>query len=262
MRTATILAVALVLAGPGCRALGLGDEGARDFTASSTRSGEVLKLDGNQRVVVEKFDQDFSGAVPRVKVSLKNEGDPIDFFSADVEFGYPAPAGSFAPYIPEFVAIDVPDFVKGKVFAAEVSPPPAVKGRPLFARIVTITGKDVRMTTARENSIRGLRQGTLLLTGRVEVVKIEDNLEGQKPSLSYTIENVDSRNPDKEIGNLKYMVQFFKDGKQIQLGRRTGGLQAVEKPLGKAGSRITIEVAGIESVEGLAGAKPVLRLTQ
>ncbi|MCK6480010.1 MAG: hypothetical protein HUU06_00705 [Planctomycetaceae bacterium] len=262
MRKAAATVAFLALAGlsaAGCKALGLNDVATKDYSGENTKDGAVLDLPAPQRVVVQSVVRDFKSVPAKVKVTLKNEGDLYDIFSADVEIAYPAPPESFAPYIPEFVALDIPSFGKGETKTVEVSAPASATGTPYYAKILASGGKEgIRMTTARENSQRGTRQGTLLLAGKVEVVKMESTLATEKPTLAFTIENVSG----EEIGNLRYMVQFYKDRKPVELGRRLSGIRPVGQPLGKKGSQVRIEIAGLDGVAGLSGAMPVLRLLQ
>jgi len=116
------------------------------------------------------------------------------------------------------------------------------------------------VTTARENSVRGMRRGTMLLGNKVEVVKVGGDLSGEKPVLTYTLENVDEKGA--EVGNLKYMVQFYKDGKLLDLPKKFSFFRPVGKPLGKKGSTVVVEIAGLEDISGVAAAKPVLRVKQ
>jgi hypothetical protein len=266
MRKAMGLALAAAAALAGCKALGFHESQDRDFSANVTAAGTTLEAAG-QRVQVVSFRQDFKADPPQVVVTLKNEGPPIDLFSADVEFGYPVPPDSFAPYDPDFSSIDIADFGAGKTVEDLPIPAPATRtGKPLFARVVIPEGTQVRMTAPRESSSRGLRHGSILLAGKVEVVDMAANLtppDGQKPTLSFTIEHVDSRNPDTPIEGMRYIVQFFgQDGKLVDLGRRFYSLKPVGKNLGKLGETATFEVGGLDAVQGLAGSQPVLRLTQ
>jgi hypothetical protein len=140
---------------------------------------------------------------------------------------------------------------------------PAAPGHtaaPYFSRISPISGTDVRVTTDRENSIRGVRRGTMLLGNRVEVVKVEGDLAAEKPVLTYTLENVDEKGA--EVGVLKYMVQFYKDGKVLELPKKFSFFRPVAKSLGKKGETVVVEIAGLEDITGVAGAKPVLRVKQ
>ncbi len=265
MRAGTVVAAALVLAAAGCggmgKKLGFTDEADKDWSANNSKAGGMLDLDAPQAVRLVKFDPALAPPAPRVKVALKNEGDFYDIFSVDVEFGYPAPAESFAEYNPEIVSIDLPEFKKGDTVEKDVAPPQGVTGVPFFARIVTTKGKEVRMTTGREDFGGGRRQGSLLLGGRVEVVAVGGSLDAEKPTLSFTLENVDSSG--KAVGDLRYTVQFNKDGKFLDLGRRLSALRPVGEPLGEKGKSVVLEVKGLETTPvSLAGSKPVLRLTQ
>jgi hypothetical protein len=260
------LALALAAAPAGCRMLGFHESQERDFSDKVTKPGTALEA-GGQKVRVVAFRQEFKAAPPQAVVTLANEGAPIDLFSADVEFGYPAPADSFAPYEPEFISLDIPDFAAGDTKEVAVPAPPGRKGAPLFARVVIPEGGEVRMTAPRESSDRrGLAHGSLLLAGRVEVVGMAGNLtpaEGQKPTLSFTLEHVDSQNPEQPIAGMRYIVQFYRhDGSLLDLGRRFYTLKPVGQDLAKYGESVTFEVGGLDAVPGLAGSRPVLRLTQ
>lgn len=265
MRKAMGLALALAAALAGCKLLGFHESQERDFSGKVTQAGTTLETAG-QRVQVVSFRQDLKADPPQVVVTLKNEGSPIDLFSADVEFGYPVPADSFAPYDPDFSSVDIADFDAGETEEVTVPAPAIRTGKPLFARVVIPEGTQVRMTAPRESSSRGLRHGSILLAGRVEVVDMSANLtppDGQKPTLSFTIEHVDSRNPDGSIEGMRYIVQFFgQDGRLVDLGRRFYTLKPVGKNLSRIGETATFEVGGLDAVQGLAGSQPVLRLTQ
>jgi hypothetical protein len=262
MRAGIGFALAAAAAAAGCNSLGLYEETAKDLSDWNTKAGEELKLDAPHKIRVVKFETDFKTAPGKVKVTLENLGQPEDFLSFDLEFGYPAPSGSIAPYVPDFESMDYPDWKAGekqeKVYSG--NPPVGQKGVPLFARIVTTSGSEVREAASREPSSLGLRPGTTLLGGAVEVVKMDADLTpsaGQKPTLSYTLESMS----DTEVGNIRYLVQFYKDGKLLDMGRRFSTFHAVEKPLGKKGDRVQVDVTGLENATGsLAGVKPVLRV--
>jgi len=114
------IVAAATLALGGCKALGLTDEASKDWTSNSTVPGSYIHLDAPQKVKVVDFKTDFAANPPKVAVTLMNEGEGYPFFSVDVEFGFPAPEGSFAPYIPDFQSIDIEDFKKGQSKTVEV----------------------------------------------------------------------------------------------------------------------------------------------
>ena len=264
MRAGIGCVLALAAAVAGCKALGFQEETTKDLSSMNTKAGTVLDLDLPHKVQVVKFEMDFKSNPAKATVTLKNDGPFEDLFSFDVEFGFPAPAESFAPYNPDFVGLDIAEFKAGEERKVVIQASPGHKDAALFARVVTSKGSDVTMTAPRESSRWGLRVGTKLLGNRVEVVKLDANLtpkEGEKPHLSFTLESQDDK---AEIGTIKYMVQFYsqKDEKLMDLGRRFYSLKPVGSPLGKKGSQVTVDVAGLESITGLAGAKPVLRVTQ
>jgi len=263
MRAGIGFILAAAAAAAGCKSLGLYEESSRsDLSGLTTKAGGYLDLGDPHKVKLVKFETDFKAAPGRVNLEIQNDGPPEDFLSFEVEFGFPAPPGAIAPYDPVFEAVDFAELKAGDKVSKSLGPVTASKVPPLFARVVTTKGADVRLSTDREPSSAGLREGSRLLGGRVEVVKIEGNLippEGQKPTLTYTIESMS----DTEIGNVRYMVQFYKDGKLIDLGRRFSTFRPAGKPLGKRGDRLTLEVAGLENATGsLAGVKPVLRVIQ
>lgn len=256
--TAAILVAAAVVAGCGSmgKRLGFTDEADKDWSAMNSRAGGNLDLDAPQVVALQKFEPALAGPAPSVKVVLKNEGDTYDIFSVDVEFGFKAPADSFAEYNPEFVSIDFPEFKKGEVRETVVKAPAGLADA-YFVRMSTSRGKEVRMTTGREESAKGVRHGSVLLQGKVEVVEVGGDLAGEKPSLTFTLESLDA----KAVGDLRYTVQFNKDGKFLDLGRRLSGLRPVGEPLGEKGRQVVVKVTGLENAGvSLAGAKPVLRL--
>jgi hypothetical protein len=265
MRKGVGLALAFAAALAGCKSLGFSETAEKDFSDKVTKPGTTLSSAG-QSVKVVKFEQDFKANPPQVNITFRNEGSPIDIFSADVEFGYPAPAESFAPYLPEFVTVDIPDFQGNSEKAVPVPAPAGRKEVPLFARVVVNEGPQVRMTAGRESSSRGLRSGSVLLAGKVEVVKMEANLtpkEGEKPSLAFTLEHVDAFNPKAPIEGMRYIVLFFgRDGQLIDLGRRFYRPRPVGKNLASFGEQVRFEVSGLEEAGSLAGAQPVLRLTK
>jgi len=265
MRSGLGLALAVAAALAGCKTVGWGESQERDFSDKVTKPGTAVGM-GNEKVTVVKFEQDFKSDPPRAIVTLKNEGGPLELFSADVEFGYAVPADSFAPYDPDFSPLDIADFKAGDTQVVAVNAPAGRTVRPLFAKVVVTEGGQVRMTAGRESSSRGLRRGTTLLRGSVEVVSVSGNLapkEGEKPSLLYVLEHVDAAKPKEEIKGMRYMVQFFgQDGNLLDLGRRFYALKPVGKNLSAMGDQCTLEVSGLDAVPGLAGSKPVLRLTQ
>lgn len=271
MRAGIMVAVAAVAALAGCanlgKDLGFHEESAQDMSDRNSKGGTYLTLDAPKKVRLEKFETDFKAKEPKISVTLKNEGPLEDLFTYEVEVGYPAPAGSFAPYVPEFVSMAIEAFGTGDTKTQQV-PLFASQGAPLFARVLTITGADVRMTAGRETSSAGLRGGTVLLNGRVEVASVSANLtpaDGSKPSLVFVLESKDDK---AEVGNLRYTVEFYKDGRKLDLGRRFYSMKSVGSPLGKRGSQVTLEVGGWDNMtgadagKGLAGAKYVLRLVQ
>src|SRR5689334_7311736 len=185
------LVLALAASAAGCRALGLYEETARDMSDKTTKAGEDLKLDAPHRVKVLKFQTNFKTAPGSVDIELSNDGVLEDFIAFDIEFGYPAPAESIAPYVPEFIEVPIDNWKKGDKFAKNIPGAPGAKAAPLFARILTTSGSDVRATAARETPDSGLRRGTQFLGGKVEVVKIEGDMvpKDGKVSLAYTLES-------------------------------------------------------------------------
>lgn len=280
MRAGTMTALALAMAATGCsglgKKLGFTDETTKDWSDRSTKSGTYLALEAPRKVKVEEFVQDFQGAAPKVKLALKNEGEVEDLLSVELEFAYPAPEGSFAEYEPVSVSIDIPNFKNGDVHKKEYAPPAGTKGTPLFAQLVT----EVRMTTGRENSRKTMadgsvqtevRRGTLLMDNTVEVVDVDAELNGDKPTLTFVLENVNEKDPSKAIGDLQYKLEMYKLGedkkwKSLPLGPLFKGLRPVGSTLGEKGKTVTLEVKRLEtalaSAGSLAGAKPVLRLVK
>jgi hypothetical protein len=264
MRAGIGLVLALAASAAGCRALGLYEETAKDMSDLNTRAGAMAVDIGTTKIKVVKFEPDFKTAPGSVKLELLNEGDPQEFVSFDLEFGYPAPPESFSPYTPEFVEVPFADWKKGETKTPVPNPVPGAVGqadRPLFARIVSISGTDVRRTAAREPSDHGLRRGTMFLGGKVEVVKIAADLapkEGTKATMSFTLESNEEK---ADVGNLRYMVQFYKDGKPLDLGRSLRIFKPAPKALGKKGDQVVVDVS-LDWVPGLAVTQPVLRVIQ
>lgn len=257
-----VLALAAIAAGgAGCRALGLYEETAKDMSDKNTKAGTYVVNEGSQKIKVVKFAPDFKAAPGSVTIDFVNEGAPQEFVAFDVEFGYPAPADAIAPYVPEFVEVSFEDWKTGATVTKKVEGGVSAKAAPLFARVLSATGADVRMTAARETPDTGLRRGTTFLGNKIEVVKMDANLSppaGGKPSISFTLE---SQSESAEVGAFRYMVQFYKDGKPIDMGRRFSIFRPAAKPLGKAGDTVVLDVA-LDGAPSLAGAKPVLRIIQ
>jgi hypothetical protein len=256
MRKAIGLAAAVLALG-GCRFLGFHETSDRDWGSMSTKAGEGLSLGKGESVTVVGFVQKFDGPSPGVEITLRNDGQIYDLFSAEVEFGYPVPAGEFAPYAPEFVPFDLPAFDVGPTKAQRktVAAPATRTGRPLFARILT---KNIRMTTAREHSDRELRRGTILLDNSLEVVRIDGNLtprEGERPTLFFTLENISA----EEVPPFRYTCRLYRqDNTLLDLGRRFYAPKTAPKALTKNGETVTIEITGLEGAGSLAGVMPVL----
>jgi hypothetical protein len=258
---ALAVALAAAVAGTGCQALGLHEANTRDMSDQNTKAGTYVVNEGNQKVKVTKFTPNFTSAPGSVEIEFVNEGGPQEFVAFDVEFGYPAPADAIAPYVPEFVEVSFENFTSGKTEKKTVPGGIGAKSAPLFARVLPVSGADVRMTTYRETPDSGLRRGTTFLGNKVEVVKMEANLtppEGTKPSISFTLE---SQAESGEVGAIRYMVQFFKDGKPMDLGRRYSIFRPASKPLGKKGDTVVVDVT-VDTAASLAGVKPVLRVIQ
>ena len=261
------MAAAAALTVSGCKAIGWVEESNEDWTTHASVKDEVLNLPDPEKVVVEKIVPDLLGNPPSVELTLRNDGVPYPMFTFDVEFGFPAPAGSFAPYIPHFESQDLEEFKTGESRTLKVeavtAPPP---GTPYFVKVAASTGADVRMTAQREVDAKGPRTGTTFLRGRIEVVEVDAQLTASKPKLSITLENVDAKNPAEPIGDLRYLVQFFKARKPVDLGdisSKFSKFRSVGKPLGAKGERIVVEVGGLEEVvDRLGGASYVLRLKQ
>ncbi len=57
------------------------------------------------------------------------------------------------------------------------------------------------------------------------------------------------------------MVQFYKDGKPLDLGRALRIFKAAPKPLGRKGDQVVVEVS-LDQVLGLATSQLALRVTQ
>jgi hypothetical protein len=257
---ALVLALAAV-AGTGCEALGLREETARDMSDKNTKAGSYVVNEGNTKVKVTKFTPDFKAAPGSATIEFVNEGAPQEFIAFDVEFGYPAPADAIAPYVPEFVEVSFENFKTGDVVTKTVPGGIGAKAAPLFARVLPVSGADVRMTTDRETPDTGLRRGTTFLGNKIEVVKVEASLtppEGAKPTIAFTLE---SQAESGEVGAFRYMVQFYKDGKPMDLGRRYSIFRPASKPLGKKGDTVVVDVT-VDTAASLAGVKPVLRVIQ
>lgn len=258
---ALAVALAAAVAGTGCQALGLHEENVRDHSEKNTKAGSYVVNEGTQKVKVTKFTPDFKSAPGSASIEFVNEGAPQEFIAFDVEFGYPAPADAIAPYVPEFVEVSFENFKTGDVVTKQVPGGIGAKAAPLFARVLPVSGADVRLTTGRETPDTGLRRGTTFLGNRIEVLSMEANLtppEGTKPSISFTLE---SQAESGEVGAIRYMVQFFKDGKPMDLGRRYSIFRPASKPLGKKGDTVVVDVT-VDTAASLAGVKPVLRVIQ
>jgi len=259
MRSGIGLVLAFAAAAARCKALGFHEETAKDMSDKNTKAGTYVLSEGAHKIKVTKFETDFKSAPGSVRIEFVNEGSPEEFIAFDVEFGYPAPAESIAPYVPEFFEVSFENWKTGSV---ETRTQPGIgKAAPLFARVLSATGSDVRMTAARETPDTGLRRGTTFLGNKIEVVKLEGNLtppEGTKPSIAFTLE---SQEESADVGAFRYMVQFFKDGKPMDLGRKFSIFRPASKPLGKKGDTVVVDVT-LDTAASLAGARPVLRVIQ
>lgn len=270
MRIGLTCAVALAIAATGCETLGFTEQ-QKDLSSNTTQAGATFPLNPakqEERIVVRKFVLDLNANPPKVELSLKNEGPDQDLFLAEVEFGYPVPAGSVAPYDPDFRSFVAETFVKNEERSFEVPASSLRTEKPLFARLLVTSGANARMTTACQASgVHGLKRGTLFIDDRVEVVKYEAEFGVEEPWARFTIQNVqnvDDRHPDQEIGNIRYTCQFFdREGKLIPLGRRFYALKPAPKPLGKKGDTVVLEVmpGKTDPPRILVGSKPVLFVT-
>jgi hypothetical protein len=268
MRSGFVGMLVVALAATGCKTLGFTEE-QKDLSSNTTLAGKVETPDPkkpDQKIVVKKFNLDLKSTPPKVEVSLKNEGPAQDLFLAEIEFGYPVPAGSVAPYAPDFKSFVFENFVKDEERTEVVEGSQLQTDKPLFARLIVTTGANVRATTdCQASSVHGLMRGTLFLKDRVEVVGMDADMAADEPWVKFTLRNVDDKDPDKEIGNLRYTCQFFnpETGALIPLGKRFYALKSTAKPLGKKGDEVTIEVnpGKLDPGVSLVGSKPVLFVT-
>ncbi len=268
MRSTNWAVIALATAAAGCQLDGMGDGGDSDLRKHQTAVnwGFDVPVEGGKtaRVVVEKIQNHFDATPPTVSLTLKNTGSPIEILTFEVEFGFPAPEESFAPYIPQFETEVVPDVFKtGESKSFQIRAGGGAEGKPIFTRVVPMSGSAVRQTTGREEDEYGRRRGSTMLSNRIEVVAVDADFTGPAPRLSFTLENIDAGG-DQPMGDLSYTVQFFKGDKSIDTGsRRFRGFKGIGKPLGKRGERVTFDVEGLadlkpEVLAQLGGAKPVL----
>jgi hypothetical protein len=271
MRAVIVASVVLGLAAGGCQAfgdLGFHEVERENWAEKSTKPGEVV--DADRKIVVEKFDQDFKSSPAKVLVTLRNDGTAIgdEGYNFEVEFGYALPADALVPFEPDFVDVFVQDWKSGDRKQLPVPAPPGHNQAPVFAKIVT----GVRMLTARESRPGGPKTGRQFLGGKVEVVDLTFVNIGDKPSLTFTLQNVD-RDSTKPVGDLSYTVYLFSKGykngaEPLPFGRRFYAWKTTT--LGGKGEKVTLKVidpdSGTKLPEEVAmhlpGAIPVLYVKQ
>jgi hypothetical protein len=223
--------------------------------------GDLLPLPAPARVAVRSFERSFAPRASRVRCVLANEGPPIEHLWIEVRFGFPGREGEPLPIRGRTAGAEVTDWKTGEERTLEVSSP-LEEEAAVLALLRAFTGADAPATAPRESSDRGIRRGTLLLDRRVEVAEMKGDLCGAAPSLSFTLENVDGGRPGEPVGTLRYVLELWKGGRRIDLGPAASAPRPLPEPLGPAGARLVLEVPCPGGAAGVAGAKPVLRLTR
>jgi hypothetical protein len=236
----------------------------RGSQPSEVSIGNTIALGEPLQVRLIDAVPDLEALRPSFAMTVKNEGPPIPLLVLDVEFRYPPPEGSLAEYTPVFESVDLEEFKGNEVRTVVVESQPLAGCVPTLARIVPpgLLEEGVRATTGRIVQTRSgpPGRGTLFFGGKVEVVDIKAEFTSDSPRLSFTLENVGTADVDESLESIRYVVQLYKGGTLVDLGRRFTVFKPVPGSLGRRGSKVTFSVSGIESARGLAGARPVLRL--
>jgi hypothetical protein len=259
MGTAAVLAAAMMMGGcAGIDALGdvakdLGFEEGKKVDGSKFMMRAGDDLNGMPGVKVTAIKMDAPGR--SVDFTIRNDtGSPVEDLSMDVEFGFPAEAGSLADFNPHFEAIEVPEILKaGSEMKFSVPAAGAFDKDPAYVKVHE-AGQTSFSTVAREAD----RSGTRYLTGRVECVGLDANLNADQPTLSFTLENVDVSGAP--VGKLEYKVTFKKEGKAVKMPLLMNRFRTVSGELGGKGSTVTVTVKGLEKVSGLSASLPTLRV--
>jgi hypothetical protein len=247
--------------GAAAAAGGVGPPGGRDWDSMCTKAGTVLFP--SSPVVVDAFDVQLDAPDPGVLLSLRNEGTPWDVLPIEVEFAYSPSDGEITPYSREVEVLTIEGFAAGTTLTRRIALPRSGRERPLFARIVAFAPDDISATAAREVIGDRIRPGTRLLGGRVEVVGIGGDLSATTPTLSFVLENVGTESSESAVGRVRYLVQFYKAGKLVDMGRRFSTLRPIGGSLDERGARVKFDVTGLEKRHlSVAGSRPVLRLVR
>lgn len=229
--------------------------------AGTAAGGSLHAADGTSALVLAlRMESGETG--PGARCVLRNEGPATDLFSAEVAFLFPARPGSAAPFEPAFSPLEVAGWKAGEERTVPVDAPGGHPAAPLDVVLLAPTGADLPPAAAREPSDRGVRRGTLLLGGRVEVVKVEGDLLGEKPWIEFTLESTDPAGVLAPLGDLRWGLRFRRGGALIDAGPAGAAAKSGGTALGKRGERAVLRVDGLEPAGGLAGAQPILTLSR
>ncbi len=225
----------------------------RLLPGAGTAAGGSLQGPGGAPVVVLAVR--LEPAEKRARFVLRNDGPALPAFSAEAAFLLPTGAGSAAPFLPAFVPVEIADWKAGEQRVVLVDLP-AGGAVPLDAMLLAPAPGDLPLAAAREPSSLGVRRGTLLLGGRIEVVKVEGDLLGDKPWVAITLENALPAGSDAPAGDLHWELRLRRPGAD------DGPVKSGTVALGKAGERAVLRVEGLEPAGSLAGAQPILTLSK
>jgi hypothetical protein len=251
---ALALTVTAAVATGGCetmRKLGFEEGKQVDGSKFMMRAGEDLNGMPGVKVTAIRMDPQAKSA----EFTIRNDtGSPVLDLSLDVEFGFPAEPGSLADFNPHFEAQEV-----GEQFLANEEKTFVVRATGTFAKDpayvrVHEAGQTSFTTAAREDE----RSGSRFVQGAVECVALSGDWNSAAPSLSFTLENVDPAGAP--IGRLEYKVTFKKEGEEIRMPLLLRRFSAVEEEMGGAGSTVTVQVKGLDKVQGLSGSHPTIRV--
>ncbi len=229
--------------------------------AGAAAGGSLSAGDGTSLTVLA-LRMESGDRGPRARCVLRNEGPPTDLFSGEAAFLFPSKTGSAAPFAPAFSPLEVAGWKAGEERTVSIDAPEGYPAAPLDVVLLAPAGADGPAAAAREPSSRGLRRGTLLLGGRVEVVRVEGDLIGEKPWIAFTLESGDPAGAIAPLGELRWELRFRRGGALLDPGPAGGAAKSGRTTLGKLGERSVLRVEGLEPAGGLAGAQPVLTLSR
>jgi len=220
----------------------------RLLPAAGAPAGGLVRIARGGALRILALRMEAGGKGPRARLVLRNDGDAVDAFEGEVAFLYPAAAGNLAPFLPVFAPVDGTAWKPGEERTLTVDSPVPGAREPLDVLLLSPAGLDLPAPAP----------GACLLGGRVRVAAVECDLLGEKPWISFTLENAAGAGGEGAPGELRWELRFLREGAAPEEGAPAG---TVRLP-GTAGEMTVLRIELPGPPGALAGARPVLTLSR